>query len=121
MPLPVSAYGAGDLCRERVAFEYRALVSDSYGNEEAATWTLAFTVAARIRPERGGETIQAARQAGREPVIITIRASSDTAAITTDWRARDVRSGKLYNIRSKVNPDERKMFFDLECDAGLAV
>lgn len=107
--------------RERVAFEYRAYFSDGYGNEQAPDWTEAFRCAARIKPARGAESIQAARLAGKQPVLITVRVSTNTKMITTDWRARDTRSGLVYNIRSKVNPDERKVDFDMECEAGVAV
>ena len=100
--------------------EYRGFASDGYGNEQAATWTQAFIVAARIKPARGAESVQAARLAGKQPVVITVRVSDNTKLITTDWRARNVRSGEVYNIRSKVNPDERSAFFDLECEAGVA-
>lgn len=109
---------AGEL-RERVTFQQRSAQSDDYGNAEGA-FADAFTVAARIAPARGAETIQAARLAGREPVVITIRYSSQTAQIRTEWRAYDVRAQKYYNIRSIVNPDEHKQYLDLECDAGVA-
>lgn len=107
--------------RERVAFSYRAAaVDDGYGNEQGV-WTEPFSVAARIAPLRGGESIQAARLAGRNPVLITVRVSTNTKLITTDWRARDVKSGAIYNIRSKVNPDERRVDFEMECELGVAV
>lgn len=120
MPLPQPATGAGDL-RERVAFEYRAYSTDGYGNEQAAAWTEAFNVAAQIKPARGAESIQAARLAGKQPVVITVRVSTNTKMVRVEWRARDVRSGVIYNIRSIVNSDERRIFFDLECDTGVAV
>lgn len=107
--------------RERVAFEYRALVSDGFGNQQSATWTEAFICSARVRPLRGGESVQAARLSGRQPTLITVRVNDNTKMITTDWRARDVRSGVTYNIRSKVNPDERRVDFDMECETGVVV
>jgi SPP1 family predicted phage head-tail adaptor len=109
---------AGEL-RERVTFQQRSYQSDGYGNSEG-DFGDAFTVAARIKPARGAESIQAARLAGREPVVITVRYSSDTAEIRTEWRAYDARSQKYYNIRSIVNPDEHKAYLDLECDGGVA-
>lgn len=107
--------------RERVAFEYRATVDDGLGNEEAGDWTPGFTVAARIAPARGAESIQAARLAGKQPVLITVRSSTQTREVGLSWRARDVRKGTLYNIRSIVNPDEQNKYLDMECDAGVAV
>lgn len=110
---------AGEL-RERVAFEYRAAVDDGYGNEVSGDWTLGFRCAARIKPLRGGESVQAARLAGKQPVAITVRVSSNTRAVTTDWRVRDTRTDEVYNIRSKVNPDEKRAYFEMECDSGVA-
>lgn len=111
---------AGEL-RERIAFEQREFQSDGYGNQQSGTWTEEFRCAARITPSRGAETIQAARLAGKNPVVITVRASSQTSQVRTEWRARDTRSGVIYNIRSIVNPDEEKIFYDMECDSGVAV
>jgi head-tail adaptor len=112
----------GGELRERVAFEFRAPdTDDGFGNTISGDWTIGATVAARIKPLRGSESVQAARLAGRQPTLITVRRSAATAQITTDWRARDVRSGALYNVRSVVNPDEHDRFLDLECDVGVAV
>lgn len=112
--------GAGPL-RELVAFENRALVDDGYGNTVSAGWTLLVATAARVEPLRGAETVQAARLAGRQPVKITVRRSSLTALITPDCRARDVRSGVLYNVRSVMNPDEKNRYLEMECELGVAV
>lgn len=108
----------GDL-REKIIFQQRSYQSDGYGNQQGDFYDM-FTVAADITPARGAETIQAARLAGKEPVVITVRYSSQTSQIRTEWRAYDERSGKYYNIRSIVNPDKRKQYLELECDAGVA-
>jgi SPP1 family predicted phage head-tail adaptor len=97
------------------------MIDDGYGNTVSGDWATGPTVGARIKPLRGGEAVQAARLAGKQPLLITIRYSSATAAITTDWRARNARTGALYNIRSVMNPDERKRFLDLEVEMGVAV
>lgn len=110
---------AADL-RERVAFQRRALVDDGFGNEVAGDWTEVFRESARIKPARGAETIQAARLAGKQPVVITVRSSSNTRQVTTEWRAVDTRKDTVYNIRSIVNPDEKNAFLDMECDSGVA-
>lgn len=113
---------AGEL-RERVRFEARGLVDDGFGNEVSGDWAnaLGTTVfSARITPSRGAESIQAARLAGKQPVVITVRSSQQTRQVTVDWRVVDARSGTIYNIRSIVNPDERDVFLDMECDSGVA-
>lgn len=119
---------AGEL-RERVTFEKRTAVDDGYGNM-SGDWAGAFLddsspqvnkqFAARIKPARGGESIQAARLAGHQPVLITVRSTVNTRTITTDWRVRDVHKDVLYNIRSIVNSDERNFYLDMECDSGVA-
>lgn len=116
---------AGQL-RERITFSRRADLSDSsppgdgYGNFDG-DWQDQFTVWARCAPARGAESIQAARLAGRQPVVITVWSSSDTRQVRPEWRATDARSGTIYNVRSIANPDERRQFLDMECDAGVAV
>lgn len=120
--------GAGAL-RELVTFEYRASVDDGYGNVSGA-WTPAFpddasppvnkTFFARIKPLRGGETVQAARLAGKQPVVVTVRSSSQSRQVRVEWRLIDARLGTIYNVRSIVNPDEKGAFLDMECEAGVA-
>ena len=120
---------AGQL-RERVEFELRATIDDGYGNPVSGDWVGAFLddsspqvnkkFAARIKPARGGESIQAARLAGHQPVLITVRSTINTRTVKTEWRVRDVHKDVIYNIRSIVNPDEKNFYLDMECDAGVA-
>lgn len=105
--------------RERVTFQARQFESDGYGNTEG-DFADEFTVAARIRPRLGGEAVLAARLEGRKLVTITVRHSSDTEQITTDWRAKDARTNVLYNIRSIVNPDEHKHWLEILAEQGVA-
>lgn len=112
--------------RERFAFDARPdLTSDSppsdgYGNVEG-DFEEQFSVAARLRPLRGGESVLASRLSGVQPVIIQVRVSDNTRMITTAWRARDVRRGTLYNITAISNMDERNEFFDILATSGAAV
>lgn len=109
---------AGQL-RERVTFAVRGTgADDGYGNTLGA-WSDQFTVSARVKPLRGGETVLADRLAGRQPVVITVRRSDSTATITPDWRAEDARSGTVYNIRA-VTPGERHDLIDLLAESGVA-
>lgn len=110
---------SGGELRERVTFQRRAVTSDGYGNSQG-DWEDEFTVAARIEPKLGGETIQAARLTGKSIANIIIRCSTDTAQITTDWRAFDARSNTIWNIRSIVNPDENKKYFEILAEKGVA-
>jgi SPP1 family predicted phage head-tail adaptor len=107
---------AGKL-RERVTFQKRsAQADDGYGNTLTA-FADVMTVWAGVAPLRGGEEIMAARLQGTQPVVITVRYSSQTVAVTPEWRAVDARTGTVYNIRTAV-ADARKAQIDMICEAG---
>lgn len=109
---------AGTL-RERVTLQKRSVqANDGYGNT-LSDFADQFSVDARIAPLKGGETVLAARLTGTQPVVVTVRRSSSTVLIDTDWRLVDARAGTIYNIRA-VTPDEKKRHIDLLCEAGVA-
>lgn len=110
---------AGDL---REVVELQVLVpgeADEYGNVLPDTWTTMVTTPARIRILKGGETVIAGRLAGTQTAVITVRHQPAMAAVTAAYRARNARSGAIYNIRS-VTPDERGTFVDLLGESGVA-
>ena len=121
--MPLMAEGAGAL-RERAAFSRPDAVSDEYGNVSTG-WQEMFTVAANIKPRLGGEAVDAARLAGRQPVIIRVRQSDDTRQIRTDWKAVNVSTGTAYNIRTAVDPNQGDMehgkYIDMLAEAGVAI
>lgn len=108
--------GAGDL-RERIAFDRPRAASDGMGNAVGA-WSEAFAVAAQRVPLRGGEEVMAARLESRQPFILRVRRSSQTLTITASWRARDARSGAVYNIRTISDPDGRREWLDVLVEQG---
>jgi len=118
----VNVNGAGGL-RHRVTFSKRDAVSDEFGNVSTG-WLEQFTVSANIIPRLGGEAVEAARLAGRQPVVIRVRASPDTRQISTDWKAADDK-GREYNIRTAVDPlygdAGHGMYFDMLAETGVAV
>ena len=105
--------------RERVAFEKRAVVSDGLGNERSE-FARQLTCAASIAAKFGGEAVTAARLSGQQPVVITVRQAKATLRITTDWRARDLRTDVIYNIRSIADPDCDGAWLELLCQSGVA-
>lgn len=115
--------GAGEL-RRRVSLYAPNQVSDDFGNVTTG-WEFKFTVSASITPRLGGETVEAARLAGRQPVVIRTRFSNDTKQIRTDWKATDVQSGIDYNIRSVADPllgtVEHGKWIDLLAESGVAI
>lgn len=114
--------GAGEL-RHRVAFDRREDVNpdapDDLGNTQSE-FVEQFVVSAKVQAKFGGEAVTAARLTGQQPVTIIVRQSSRTRLITVDWRARDVRSGVEYAIRSIVDPDDRRAYFEILTQTGTA-
>ena len=114
---------AGDL-RYRVKFSERNEVGDVYGNPTTA-WVDRFTVAANIVPMQGDEAVNAERLAGRQPVIIRVRRSADTARIRTDWKATNTGDGTQYNIRTAIDPMqgsvEHGKWIECMAEAGVAI
>ncbi|WP_370281558.1 head-tail adaptor protein [Pseudooceanicola sp.] len=83
-------------------------------------WTpSAYVCRGKIRYLRGGETVQAARLDGKQPVVVTIRRSDDAQAIDTDWIMRDARGGEKYNIRAVV-PTEDRRWLEITAESGVA-
>lgn len=107
---------------ERFSFEKReALAGDAYGVAEGQ-WIEQFTCAAKKIPLRRGESVIASRLAGVQPYVLTIRASNQSRLIQTNWRARDARTGKEYNIRTvEPSPDRARIDLLVEEGPGLAV
>lgn len=103
----------------RVAFDRPVDTPNGQGGTLRG-WSEQLQAFAQFTFLRGGETVIAARLAGRQPVVVKIRASAAAALIQTDWRMRDVRSGQAYNIRSIVPSDDRQ-FYQLTCEGGVAV
>lgn len=121
--MPAPEYGGGAL-RYRLKFAERDTVEDEYGNPSSG-WLDRFTVAGNITARLGGETVEAARLAGRQAVILTVRRSPDTRLITTDWKAVEVESGTEFNIRSAVDPfvgdGGHGLYIDMLAETGVAV
>lgn len=107
---------AGKL-NERFAFDRRENSSDGYGNT-VASWHQEYACAARRQFLRGGEGMIAARLQGTQTALITVRACVESKAITTEHRARDVRTGDIYNVReAKITED--RAFVELLCEKGV--
>ena len=122
---------AGNL-RYRIGFYSRQALGASsppapdYGYTETGYGgTADFVVRANIAPKLGGEDVLASRLTGTNLVNITVRQSSDTRDVTTEWQAKDEDSGDIYNIKSIIDPfgGEARHGFWLEmlCEKGVAV
>lgn len=106
---------AGDL---NYLASFDAPVTGSNGQGGTITgWAEQCTVWAGIQFLRGGETVQAARLAGRQPVVVRVRAYSVTAQIKPSWRMRV--GGVPYNIRAIIPTDDRA-FYEITAESGVA-
>lgn len=111
---------AAGALREVLAYELRAELDDGAGNPVSGPWVEQFRCAAQAHPLRGTEAVMASRLTGIQPYLVTVRYSqTTTAAVTTDGRLRDTRSGATYNITSAV-PREKRDYIDVLCVAGTA-
>src|SRR4051794_19649703 len=93
--------GAGPL-RELLVAENRAAVDDGAGNEVSGPWTEQSRHPASVEARRGGEAVIAGRLQGTVNYLVTARYSAHAAAITTDYRFRDARSGATYAILTAI-------------------
>lgn len=107
--------GAGSL-RERVSFAVRGEVDDGYGNTQAG-WVEQFQDAASYVHLRGGEGVLAARLEHRHPLVLRVRASTRTRAVTSDWKVADIRTGAEYAIKDVTASVDNK-WIDLLCERG---
>lgn len=122
---------AGDLTY-RVAFDAPLELPDGSGGVETA-WDLdgAVVTRAHFRFLRGGETVQAARLSGRQPVVVTVRNSAAARTITAAWRMRDLNDGLLasgdvwtgtvFNVRSGPVPSDDRRWLEFTVESGVAV
>lgn len=104
--------------RHRIAFQKEEQVSDG-GGGWTTEWVTQFTVAARLRPLRGGETVMAGRLEARQPYVITVRQSADTLSIKPQWRAVNARTDEVMAIRSIADMEESGAFLDILTEAGV--
>ncbi|NTS30671.1 head-tail adaptor protein [Phyllobacterium sp. BT25] len=108
---------SGDLFY-KVAFDQRQDADDGFGNT-VSTWVEKFQCRAGYRHLRGGEAVIAARLEGKHIQVVTVRASTATKGVTTDYRIRDLRSGETFNIRD-ITPNLDRQFIDFLVESGVA-
>ncbi len=103
---------------DKITFSTITDVPDGHGgfNELQAS----FTVRANIRYLRGGETVQAARLTGKQPVVVTVRKIGQTAALTTNDKMKDARTGTEYQIRAIVPTGDRQ-FMEITAESGVTI
>jgi head-tail adaptor len=110
--------GAGELSW-RMRFEAPGRGDDGGGGVHD-TFVPRFTVWACLFGAGGSEAVQAARLEGRALARCRIRASSQAAEITADWRMVDARAGDVWNIREVDAVTEARGFILLAVERGVA-
>lgn len=73
------------------------------------------SVWANIRPLRGGESVMQARMESRNPAILTVRASSATRAITSEWRIAV--DGREYDVKEDPRETQDRAFLEFLVEA----
>jgi head-tail adaptor len=106
--------------RERVRFEKRGQADDGLGNVQSGPFAEVFTCSAEILPRLGSETVLAARLAGTQPMLITVRMCAAIKDIAADWRIVDVRKKVVYDIKAFSNPDMKRQYLEILAVAGVA-
>jgi hypothetical protein len=99
----------------RFRFERRA--TDANGDQLGAWGDGAVTLDAKLVTLKGTEAVMSARLQGRQPIILTIRDCAAARAITTDWRAVDVRSGNVYGVKGAAPNTDNIAFIDVLAQA----
>ncbi|MDO5621921.1 MAG: phage head closure protein [Paracoccus sp. (in: a-proteobacteria)] len=100
---------AGDLTMRVVCQSKTRVTTPAGGWTEG--WTDEFTVWANLRWLRGGEAVMQARQASRNPVIVTVRASRQARRISSTWRV--VIGGKAFEVREDPRPTADRAYLEM--------
>jgi head-tail adaptor len=110
--------------RERLHFQKRGDGDDGMGTviPGIGDFETVFTAYSGMRPRTGGEEVTAARLAGRQPYVVTVRNSSQTRAVTTAWRLVDARNeNRIFAISSPLaDPDGKNQWLEFIATEGEA-
>jgi hypothetical protein len=115
---------------EYVAFDERQAASDGYGNVEGG-FAQVFACRAGFTYLRGSEAVIASRLEGKQPIVVRVRATTETRQIEPEWRMRDLQngawtdsdemvwSGPIYAVRSTAETPDRA-WIDVLVERGVA-
>ena len=80
----------------------------------------AYECRGHIRYLRQGETVQAARLRGQQPVVVTIRNCAAAREITSRWRMRDLRRGIAFNVKGVPVESDDRDWLQVTAESGVA-
>lgn len=103
----------------RLSFQKRVeTANDGLGNQ-LTEFQEQFQTRARKHYLRGSNAVLSAKLEGRQPVLVQVRKSCRTEEVTADWRAVDVRTKEIFNIRS-IEPEENRQEISFIVERGVA-
>lgn len=111
---------AGDL-RERVALSRRQTFNPDDPLDFGTTvgdWYEMFQCWASFTHRHGGESVTAARLAGRHVMVVRLRASPKSREVEADWKLTDVSTGQDYAIRDVTRTSDRA-WIELLVEGGV--
>lgn len=73
------------------------------------------TVWANLLPLRGSEAVMQARIQSRNPAIVTVRASSLTREITSEWRVRI--DGREFDVKERPRETQDRAYLEFLAEA----
>jgi head-tail adaptor len=112
--------GAGKL-QHRLQFSVRsAPVEDGFGNTIAGEFIPQFEAWCGLTFLKGSETVLASRLEGRSPVVITMRSSINARRITHEWRATNLKTGVVFEIKEQPRPTEDRAYLEMLAESGVA-
>lgn len=75
------------------------------------SWRDRGTVWCNVRWLRGGESVMQARLASKSPAIVTVRASTLTRPITSEWKLRI--DGREFDAKEDPRETDDRAFFEV--------
>lgn len=107
------AYSAGDLTKRAALLEpFEERDADGQIVQE---YRERGTVWCNVRHLRGGESVMQARMESRNPAIITVRASSLTRGVDSEWRVRI--DGREYDVKEDPRETQDRAFLEFLAEA----
>lgn len=105
-PRPPSA---GDLTKRATLLEPR--VERDADGQLVQGWIERGAVWCHVLPLRGGESVMAARMQSRNPAIVTLRASSLSRQVTSEWRLRI--GGREYDVKEDPRETQDRAWLEM--------
>ncbi|WP_423212255.1 head-tail adaptor protein [Paracoccus yeei] len=100
---------AGDLTKRATLLQPIEAV-DADG-QLVQSWAERGTVCCNVRWLRGGESVMQARLASRSPAIVTMRASTLTRRVTSEWKLRI--DGREFEAKEDPRETDDRAFFEV--------